>query len=133
MLMKWGFRWIDVYEVSRWTDNGDDTYTVDTAKNSNNRIIPTADIDTRFQHVLDSDVDVVQAFRYTMMSRYFNRHFTYPLMRCGNKQVSLHSFRYNIARDMHDKGKSDDEIKVFLGEVDIANARLYIYNELHDS
>lgn len=122
-----GCRWIEVYEMTRWSNIGSDRFTVDTAKNSNNRTFLNTDLTFNFITWIDARIPFNYYFRYYKAQRIFNRHFYHYDLSIGNKQVSVHFWRYMYAKRLKLEGYKDDEIKDAMGEVSQANANLYIY------
>ncbi len=128
MLYAYGFRWVEVYELSRWFDESRRDYTVVTAKKGNIRKIDKMYVNSYFKTLIASTDDVVYQFRYMSMRRYFKQFSNYSNLAVGNKPLALHSFRHNRARIMKSQGYSDLEIKVYFGEIEQTNMDKYIYS-----
>jgi len=132
MLYLFGLRWIEVFELTRWSQPTFDFYEVDTAKNSSNRLIPVATVPPVYKNLIQSGNNVILQFGYMSMKRYLKRYTPYPRMFSGNKNISLHIFRYNRARLMSDDGYSNQEIADYFGEVSLQNMELYIDSIIDD-
>ncbi len=128
MMYRFGLRWIEVFEIIRWTQPTFEEYEVDTAKNSKNRIIPVRDVPPGFRTLIASDRDFIMQFGYMSMRRYFKKYSYYADLAVGHKPLSLHSFRYNRARIMKAEGSTDENIKLWFGEVEQSNMNRYIYS-----
>jgi len=127
-----GFRWIELYELSRWSQLDQLNWIVDTAKDSENRIIKKADCSIQWNAIISGSELILRQFGYMSMRRYYKRYTTIKTLKKGGKYISLHSFRYNRAKQLHLEGKTDIEIQQFFGEKELINMRFYIYGILED-
>jgi len=130
MMYKFGFRWIEVFQLSRWKDYNDNEYELDTAKKSNNRLIKKIEVIDSFKTLINSNDQIIMQFGYMSMRRYFKQYSFYSNLSVGNKPLALHSFRYNRARLMKEAGYSDNDIKNWFGEVEQSNMDRYIYSNI---
>ena len=126
-----GCRYIEVLEVSRWTDLQDGTYELDTAKNSNNRIIPASDVPTVYKNLILSGEQEFGSMRYTTATRLFKKGFPLLPLVVGAKDVSTHVYRYAKAKKMFIDGSTIQQISDYLGEVDNQNTLGYVNAEFY--
>lgn len=116
-----GIRYVEGYELTRWTDNEDGTFTLDTAKNSNNRIILNNLIPVNFQNLIRNEETEFSNLRYKQSTRYFNRYFIPIPLYHGSKRVTTHIYRYNIVKKMYLDDWNYQQIATWLGEVEVQN------------
>lgn len=121
-----GLRYVEVYEVSRWTDMEDDTFLVDTAKNSTNRIIPYSNIPDEYKQRIKNGEDEFKQCRYRQSSRYFNKFYPIFPIYTGNKSLTTHAYRYAKMKKMYIEGSTLNEIQEYMGEVDIQHVESYV-------
>jgi hypothetical protein len=125
-----GLRWIEAYEMSRWTRLSEFNWNLDTAKNSADRIIDESKIPPLYLQMLIDETQFYDYCRYSSYSRSFHRLLPWYPVLYGNKDVTTHIFRYNLFKQMNDDGVPLHEIASYFGEKDENNVKGYIEAEL---
>lgn len=126
LLSLYGFRYTEVYEVNRWTDFDQLNYNVDTAKNSNDRLIPKNTVPENYKRMITEETEKFDLCRYSTVARWFNYLFQYNDISVGNKEVSTHFFRYFSMKEKDSLGWSTQEIADYFGEVELNNVVNYV-------
>jgi integrase len=127
-----GLRFEDAHNITRWTDNHNGTFSVETAKHSAIRTIPYADVSDLHLQRLQSNHPYVFPYSYASYLRYFTMFSPAPFLLCKSKPIKTHLFRHIRARELKAAGHTDAEIQQYLGEQQITSAQQYIYSIIHD-
>ncbi len=129
--LKGGFRYIEVYEIDRWTDYDVDYYSIQTAKGGNIRYYQKISVPQFYIDCIAGSVQFYDWARYDTFCRSFRRTFIdYPIY-SGSKNITTHIFRYNVCKKLFNDGWSITEISRYLGEVDDLNTDGYINTDLY--
>lgn len=126
LLLRGGFRWIEIFELDRWSYDDHGTYYIQTAKGGNLRSWREVDIPLFYLTCLQSEMITFPYVRYSTFNRTLRRTFVdYPIWH-GDKNVTSHIFRYTRVKDLYESGQNIKQIADYLGEVDLDNIQGYI-------
>jgi hypothetical protein len=126
-----GCRWIELYELSRWTYDGLRGYTVQCAKGSTTRYIDEANVAEFIKTKIANGDQINPNSRYNSMSIYAERFALFPHLRCKDKEISLHIFRHNLVKKLYDLGYTPEMIGVIIGEIDVKNVNIYVNSQIY--
>lgn len=129
--LKGGFRYIEVYEISRWIDYDSDYYSVQAAKGGAIRYYQKIAVPQFYKDCISNSVQFYDWCRYETFSRSFRRTFVdYPIF-FGDKNITTHIFRYNVVKKLYADGWTVPEISSYIGEVEDINTQGYIDAQLY--
>jgi len=130
-LYKTGLRVGEIIDFSKWSIISEELLQVQTLKGSNPRIFKNSGLNQIYVDLIRYDTTHLAQFNYKNLSRAFKKFVPYSQLLIGNKQVSTHLFRHNKAKQLKEKGLSDVEIQIYLGEKDLKNALVYINSKIY--
>jgi site-specific recombinase XerD len=121
-----GLRFQELYDTSFVISRTDDTLTFKTQKGSNDRTLLINLFSSYFIQLLDNSIKYyfptsLSNF-YTVVNRFEHPYKLYH----DDKPLSVHALRHLYAKELFNQGKTREEIKYLLGEVNIANSDNYI-------
>lgn len=126
-----GLRFVEAFEIIRWSEIATDTYYCDTAKNSNNRTFNASELTSLFINAIKSQVNIYDFCRYTTTNNWLSRVFLpYELYLTG-KRLMTHVFRHNKVKQMFDADYTLAEIQTYIGEVSQSNVLLYVNSNIY--
>jgi integrase len=111
--------------------NNYETYTVKTEKKSNDRSFNYDELNNIFADCLKNNTTYILPQNYRYISRAFRKLLPITNIYIGNKPVNTHIFRHYKAKQLKNKGYTDEQIKDYLGEKDLKNAQTYINSEIY--
>jgi len=126
-----GVRVMELKEFERWSKINESTYKLDTEKGSDDRIFDVSKLTETLINAINSGIPCYNHFSYSQFIFYWNRFFPESLIRIGNWQLASHTYRYNKARLLHDSGWTDEQIRIYFGEIEIKNVLTYIYGVIY--
>lgn len=130
LLLRGGFRWLEVFELTRWELVSPGNWEIQAAKGGNKRAWLEVNIPVFYLACLQSDMTTFPYARYSTFNRTLRRTVPqYPIWN-GDKNVTSHIFRYNRVKELYDQGQTVQQISDYLGEVDNDNTQGYIDAEL---
>lgn len=121
-----GCRAIEAREKKRWSIVDNSFVLLNASKRNNQRIFLIEDVPLSFLHYFKSDDIPENHLSYARLNYVFNKFFIYSQLFIGQKQSKLHLFRHNYTKGLIDKGFSNEEIKIKLGEKNQSSADAYI-------
>lgn len=130
-LLNNGFRWIELFELSRFSEISGNRFELDTAKESANRIVLESDLTSQTVSMIRSSVQINNYCRYHKLIRIFNKYYRFPDISVGNKHVATHIFRYHKAKLLDKAGWTVEDIAAYFGEIDLGNMQSYINADLY--
>ncbi len=125
-----GIRYIELYELIRWSYIDDNQIILNTAKDSYDRTFTSNDITFPFYESIITGEFLYNTCAYTTTSRYFKRYYRWPGVYVGTKSLSTHIFRHHKAKQLKHEGLTDLEIQLYFGEKDLKNVQTYIYSQI---
>lgn len=127
-----GCRWIELYDLSRWSFSETYGWQLQPAKGNNLRTSIKNDLSEDWTNILLGDMTKMDYCRYSSFTRSFRFLFPVWPVYCGEKDVTSHIFRYNKFKQLYEvEEQSIDFIKSYMGEVETLNVNTYINAVLH--
>lgn len=127
-----GCRWIETYDLSKWTFSEEYDWMLQPAKGNNLRNGLKNDLPSDWVNILEGSMSLMDYCRYSSFTRSFRFLFPVWPVYCGEKDVTSHIFRYNKFKQLYEVEEwSIDLIKTYMGEVETLNVNTYINADLH--
>jgi hypothetical protein len=130
LLLRGGFRYIEVFELDRWSLVSPGNWEIQTAKGGAIRDYLETNIPTFYLSCLESSMLTFDYCRYSTFNRTLRRTFIdYPIM-VDDKNCTSHIFRHNRVKQLYSQGQTIQQISDYLGEIDNRNTEGYINSRL---
>jgi len=126
-----GARFNDVYYLNNWEQIDDVFFRLKPLKNNNIRIINIKNMDPLLINQIQKKYNIYENTSYSNSLLWFKRIYENPFLFIKNKSVKTHIFRHAFAKNLKKKGKTDNEIKIILGERNQSSANQYIYSDIY--
>ena len=126
-----GFRSIEVNDLQRFTIDNENQIRFKPAKNNNYRTFLISDFPSDFIAAIRNKSSKYISISCNTMRYTFNNLYKYRKVFSGNKEISLHLFRYNFCRKLLDSGETREQIAVKLGEIDLSNLDSYLFADIY--
>ena len=121
-----GCRAMESIEKKRWTILDNQFVLLEASKRNNQRIFMLEDVPVSFLSYINNDYILESHVSYSKLNYVFNKCFIYSHVFIGEKQSKLRLFRHSFTKHLLDKGFTDEEIKIKLGEKSMTSAKAYI-------
>ena len=131
LLYNKGFRSIEVNDLQRFTIVSETEIRFKPAKNNNYRSFLISDFPADFIAAVRNHSPKYISISCNTMRYTFNNLYKYRKVFSGNKEISLHLFRYNFCRKLYDSGASCEQIGARLGEIDLSNLDSYLFADIY--
>ena len=131
LLYNKGFRSIEVNDLQRFTIVNENQIRFKPAKNNNYRTFLISDFPSDFIVAIRNKSPKYISISCNTMRYTFNNLYKYRKVFSGNKEISLHLFRYNFCRKLYDSGESCEQIGARLGEIDLSNLDSYLFADIY--
>ena len=126
-----GFRSIEVNDLQRFTIDNENQIRFKPAKNNNYRTFLISDFPSDFIAAIRNHSPKYISISCNTMRYTFNNLYKYRKVFSGNKEISLHLFRYNFCRKLLDSGSTREQISEKLGEIDLSNLDSYLFADIY--
>ena len=126
-----GCRFNDVMKLEKWTIVNELTVSLLPQKNNSLRVFNKSDLDVLLLHQLENNYNYYAKTSYSDAISVFYRMFPIPNIRVKNKPIKTHIFRHIKAKQLKREGKTDNEIRLYLGENMQRSANDYIYSQVY--
>ncbi len=126
-----GFRSIEVNDLQRFTIVNETQIRFKPAKNNHYRTFLIEEFPADFIAAIQNNSPKYISISCNTMRYTFNNLYKYRKIFSGNKEISLHLFRYNFCRKLLDSGETREQISEKLGEIDISNLDSYLYADIY--
>jgi len=126
-----GFRSIEVNDLQRFTIVNENQIRFKPAKNNRYRTFLVSDFPADFIAAIRNNSSKYISISCNTMRYTFNNLYKYRKVFSGNKEISLHLFRYNFCRKLLDSGETIEQIAEKLGEIDLSNLDSYLYADIY--
>ena len=126
-----GFRSIEVNDLQRFTIVNENQIRFKPAKNNNYRTFLISDFPSDFIAAIRNHSPKYISISCNTMRYTFNNLYKYRKVFSGNKEISLHLFRYNFCRKLYDSGETNEQIAEKLGEIDLSNLDSYLFADIY--
>ena len=126
-----GFRSIEVNDLQRFTIVNENQIRFKPAKNNRYRTFLVSDFPSDFIAAIRNHSPKYISISCNTMRYTFNNLYKYRKVFSGNKEISLHLFRYNFCRKLLDSGETREQISVKLGEIDLSNLDSYLFADIY--
>ena len=126
-----GFRSIEVNDLQRFIIVSETEIRFKLAKNNNYRTFLISDFPSDFIAAIRNKSPKYISISCNTMRYTFNNLYKYRKIFSGNKEISLHLFRYNFCRKLLDSGETREQISVKLGEIDLSNLDSYLFADIY--
>lgn len=131
LLYNKGFRSIEVNDLQRFTIVNENQIRFKPAKNNNYRTFLISDFPSDFIAAIRNHSPKYISISCNTMRYTFNNLYKYRKVFSGDKEISLHLFRYNFCRKLYDSGESSEQIGARLGEIDLSNLDSYLFADIY--
>lgn len=131
LLYNKGFRSIEVNDLQRFTIVSGTELRFKPAKNNRYRTFLISDFPSDFIAAIRNKSPKYISISCNTMRYTFNNLYKYRKVFSGNKEISLHLFRYNFCRKLYDSGESSEQIGARLGEIDLSNLDSYLFADIY--
>jgi len=131
LLYNKGFRSIEVNDLQRFTIVNENQIRFKPAKNNNYRTFLISDFPSDFIAAIRNHSPKYISISCNTMRYTFNNLYKYRKVFSGDKEISLHLFRYNFCRKLFDSGETNEQIAEKLGEIDLSNLDSYLYADIY--
>ena len=125
-----GCRFSELRDITRWQIVDSNTFTLQPEKGNYLRTLPSSLLPTTFLNMVSSQSTYFNGLTLSTGSYYFRRNFFGKRIWHMDKEITTHLFRHFICKLKYSQGATRQEIKQFLGEIDIANSNGYIDSQL---
>jgi len=126
-----GFRSIEVNDLQRFTIVNENQIRFKPAKNNNYRTFLISDFPSDFIAAIRNHSPKYISISCNTMRYTFNNLYKYRKVFSGDKEISLHLFRYNFCRKLLDSGETREQISEKLGEIDLSNLDSYLFADIY--
>lgn len=126
-----GFRSIEVNDLQRFTIVSETELRFKPAKNNHYRTFLIKEFPADFIAAIRNHSPKYISISCNTMRYTFNNLYKYRKVFSGNKEISLHLFRYNFCRKLLDSGETNEQIAEKLGEIDLSNLDSYLYADIY--
>jgi len=126
-----GFRSIEVNDLQRFTIVSETELRFKPAKNNRYRTFLISDFPSDFIAAIRNHSTKYISISCNTMRYTFNNLYKYRKVFSGDKEISLHLFRYNFCRKLLDLGETNEQIAEKLGEIDLSNLDSYLYADIY--
>ena len=126
-----GFRSIEVNDLQRFTIVSETELRFKPAKNNHYRTFLIEEFPADFIEAIRKNSPKYLSISCNTMRYTFNNLYKYRKIFSGNKEISLHLFRYNFCRKLLDSGSTREQISVKLGEIDLSNLDSYLFADIY--
>jgi len=126
-----GFRSIEVNDLQRFTIVNETQIRFKPAKNNHYRTFLIEDFPADFIAAIRNNSPKFISISCNTMRYTFNNLYKYRKVFSGDKEISLHLFRYNFCRKLYDSGESCEQIGARLGEIDLSNLDNYLFADIY--
>jgi len=131
LLYNKGFRCIEVNDLQRFTIVNETQIRFKPAKNNHYRTFLIEEFPADFIEAIRKNSPKYLSISCNTMRYTFNNLYKYRKVFSGNKEISLHLFRYNFCRKLYDSGESCEQIGARLGEIDLSNLDSYLFADIY--
>ena len=131
LLYNKGFRSIEVNDLQRFTIVSETEIRFKPAKNNRYRTFLISDFPSDFIAAIRNHSPKYISISCNTMRYTFNNLYKYRKVFSGDKEISLHLFRYNFCRKLLDSGETIEQIAGKLGEIDLSNLDSYLYADIY--
>ena len=131
LLYNKGFRSIEVNDLQRFTIVNENQIRFKPAKNNHYRTFLISDFPSDFIAAIRNNSPKYISISCNTMRYTFNNLYKYRKVFSGDKEISLHLFRYNFCRKLYDSGESCEQIGMRLGEIDLSNLDSYLFADIY--
>ena len=131
LLYNKGFRSIEVNDLQRFTIVSETELRFKPAKNNRYRTFLVSDFPADFIEAIRKNSPKYLSISCNTMRYTFNNLYKYHKVFSGNKEISLHLFRYNFCRKLLDSGETNEQIAEKLGEIDLSNLDSYLFADVY--
>lgn len=126
-----GFRSIEVNDLQRFTIVSETELRFKPAKNNHYRSFLIEEFPADFIAAIQNKSPKYLSISCNTMRYTFNNLYKYRKVFSGDKEISLHLFRYNFCRKLLDSGETKEQIAGKLGEIDLKNLDSYLYADIY--
>lgn len=126
-----GFRSVEVNDLQRFTIVSETELRFKPAKNNRYRTFLVSDFPSDFIAAIRNHSPKYISISCNTMRYTFNNLYKYRKVFSGDKEISLHLFRYNFCRKLLDSGETIEQIAGKLGEIDLSNLDSYLYADIY--
>ena len=126
-----GFRSIEVNDLQRFTIVSETELRFKPAKNNHYRTFLIEEFPADFIAAIQNNSPKYISISCNTMRYTFNKLYKYHKVFSGNKEISLHLFRYNFCRKLLDSGSTREQISEKLGEIDLSNLDSYLFADIY--
>lgn len=126
-----GFRSIEVNDLQRFTIVNENQIRFKPAKNNRYRTFLVSDFPSDFIAAIRNHSPKYISISCNTMRYTFNNLYKYRKVFSGDKEISLHLFRYNFCRKLLDSGETIEQIAGKLGEIDLSNLDSYLFADIY--
>ena len=131
LLYNKGFRSIEVNDLQRFTIVSETEIRFKPAKNNRYRTFLISDFPSDFIAAIRNHSPKYISISCNTMRYTFNNLYKYRKVFSGDKEISLHLFRYNFCRKLLDSGETYVQIAEKLVEIDLSNLDSYLYADIY--
>jgi len=123
-----GCRINDILEFQRWNvlNNGD--LLLQPQKNNNLRLFKQNEVTLLFYNSILENNNMFNGMLYGSCEYHLLKVINKYDIRKDKKKITTHLYRHNYTKKLKMKGFTDEQIKVILGEKQLASAQNYIYS-----
>lgn len=125
-----GCRISDVLSYSNWVVLLDGRVQLQPLKGNNLRYFEVHELPDYFYNNIVNNVNQFNGLFYGACEYHLKQITDTKDFRQSNKKLTTHLYRHNYAKKLHDSSKTDEEIRIILGETNISSARNYIYSSI---
>lgn len=125
-----GLRARELLEYSRWSLTFDNKFLVQTEKGSESRLFSMDELTERFVSLMLEGHEPYEYNSFSTVNLYFQRFLPYAYVRHHSKNLGVCLFRHNKIKIMKDGGYTFEQIRDYIGEVNINNVLGYYNSEI---
>lgn len=130
-LFQTGCRIYEIFELERWSNEGNGTYSVSVEKSNETRYFDASILPPDFIKRVDAFPDGQFVVSVPQVCRWIKKHIPFAKIVNEKKEINSYIFRHAFARYLKMNGASDEHIQMQFAHTQIESTLNYIYDPLH--
>ncbi len=130
-LLYTGGRYADIARLSQVVDESANYFFIQGSKGGNIFHVHKDDLTANWKARVSNNLEIYPTARPASFRMWINRALAPWTYTAGDKNISVHLFRYNFVTQLHNNGEPDEVIQERIGEKSKTNMRGYYLNPIY--